>query len=85
RLFFGGRESESVVKELVDFPAMTKAMGVDGIKVTDPRKLDNAVKTALKSKDSMLVDVAIPNDENVFPMVPGGARLDEMILQDTLD
>ena len=33
----------------------------------------------------MLVDVAIPNDENVFPMVPGGARLDEMILQDTLD
>ena len=85
RLFFGGRESESIVKELVDFPAMTKAMGVEGIKVTDPRKLDNAVKTALKSKDSMLVDVAIPNDENVFPMVPGGARLDEMILQDTLD
>ena len=29
--------------------------------------------------------VYIPEDENVFPMVPGGARLDQMILQDTLD
>jgi len=85
RLFFGGRESQSVIKDLVDFPAMTKAMGVDGTKVSDPAKLDRVVKAALASKDSMLVDVAIPNDENVFPMVPGGAHLDQMILQDTLD
>ena len=85
RLFFGGRESQSVVKDLVDFPAMVKAMGLEGIKVTDPKKLNNVVKAALKNKNSVLVDVAIPNDENVFPMVPGGARLDQMILQDTLD
>ena len=85
RLFFGGRESESVVKELVDFPAMTKSMGVDGVRVSDPAQLDSVVKAALAQEGSLLVDVAIPNDENVFPMVPGGARLDQMILQDTLD
>lgn len=85
RLFFGGRESQSIVKDLVDFPAMVKAMGLEGIKVTDPKKLNSVVKAALKSKGSVLVDVAIPNDENVFPMVPGGKHLDQMILQDTLD
>ncbi len=85
RLFFGGRESQSIVKDLVDFPAMVKAMGLEGMKVTDPKKLNNVVKAALKSKGSVLVDVAIPNDENVFPMVPGGKHLDQMILQDTLD
>ena len=85
RLFFGGRESQSIVKDLVDFPAMVKAMGLEGMKVTDPKKLNNVVKAALKSEHSVLVDVAIPNDENVFPMVPGGKHLDQMILQDTLD
>ena len=85
RLFFGGRESQSIVKDLVDFPAMVKAMGLEGMKVTDPKKLNSVVKAALKSKGSVLVDVAIPNDENVFPMVPGGKHLDQMILQDTLD
>ncbi len=85
RLFFGGRESQSIVKDLVDFPAMVKAMGLEGMKVTDPKKLNSVVKAALNSKGSVLVDVAIPNDENVFPMVPGGKHLDQMILQDTLD
>ena len=85
RLFFGGRESQSIVKDLVDFPAMVKAMGLEGVKVTDPKKLNSVVKAALKSKNSVLIDVAIPNDENVFPMVPGGKHLDQMILQDTLD
>jgi acetolactate synthase-1/2/3 large subunit len=85
RLFFGGRESQSIVKDLVDFPAMAKAMGVEGIKVTDPKKLDSVVKAALASEGAVLVDVAIPNDENVFPMVPGGRHLDQMILQDTVD
>ena len=85
RLFFGGRESQSIVKDLVDFPAMVKAMGLEGVKVTDPKKLNSVVKAALKSKNSVLIDVAIPNDENVFPMVPGGKHLDQMILQDTID
>jgi acetolactate synthase-1/2/3 large subunit len=43
------------------------------------------VQAALQSKESVLVDVAIPNDGNVFPMVPGGKHLDQMILQDTID
>ena len=64
---------------------MVKAMGLEGMKVTDPKKLNNVVKAALKSEHSVLVDVAIPNDENVFPMVPGGKHLDQMILQDTID
>jgi len=85
RLFYGGRESESVVKELVKFPALSSSMGVQGVTVKDPKRLEAVVQEALAAKDSRLVDVYIPEDENVFPMVPGGARLDQMILQDTLD
>ncbi len=55
------------------------------MKVTDLKKLNSVVKAALKSKGCVLVDVSIPDDENVFPMVPGGKHLDQMILQDTLD
>ena len=85
RLFYGGRESESVVKELVDFPALSASMGVRGVTVKDPRNLDAVVREAMEAKESCLVDVYIPEDENVFPMVPGGARLDQMILQEMID
>lgn len=85
RLFYGGRESESIVRELVDFPAMSTSMGVPGVQIKEPDRLEDVVREALEAPDSRLVDVYIPEDENVFPMVPGGARLDQMILQDTLD
>ena len=44
RLFYGGRESESVVKELVKFPALSSSMGVQGVTVKDPKKLEAVVR-----------------------------------------
>ena len=32
------------------------------------------------SKGAALIDVYVPQEENVIPMVPGGKRLDQMVL-----
>ena len=85
RLFFGGRESQSVIRGMVNFSALAESMGVQGLKAEKPEELDSAVKQAMEREGSVLVDIAVPADENVFPMVPGGARLDQMILQDRID
>ena len=55
-------------------------MGVPGSCVRNPEKLDEAVSWLFQTEGPALLDVFIPPDENVYPMVPGGKRLDQMVL-----
>ena len=80
RLFFGGRQSQSVLDAKVNLPALAESMGVMGQTVADPEKLDEALAKAFAHDGAVLTEVRVPADENVYPMVPAGARLDEMLL-----
>lgn len=80
RMFYDGHCSESVIDNNPDLTALSKAMGIPGTAVHDPKDLSKAVKTVFETKGPALLDVFIPADENVYPMVPGGKRLDEMVL-----
>ena len=55
-------------------------MGVPGTAVHKPEDLAKAVENLFKTEGPALLDVFIPADENVYPMVPGGKRLDQMVL-----
>ncbi|MDX8403798.1 MAG: thiamine pyrophosphate-dependent enzyme, partial [Mariprofundaceae bacterium] len=75
------RYSNSYFDSLPDFVKLAEAYGGVGIRVDRLDELDAALDQALNVNDRfVIVDVAISKEENVFPMVPAGAALNEMVL-----
>ncbi|HVJ50440.1 biosynthetic-type acetolactate synthase large subunit [Desulfitobacterium sp.] len=80
RMFYNQHYSHSSIKGHTDFVKLAEAMGIPGLRVTQPEKLESALEEALATKGPIVVDICIPEDEDVLPMVPAGARLDQMII-----
>ena len=80
RMFYGGRYAHTSLKGNTDFVKLAEAMGVTGLRVTKPEELDKVLEEALATPGPVVVDIWIPEKVDVLPMVPAGARLDQMIL-----
>ncbi|WP_407312623.1 biosynthetic-type acetolactate synthase large subunit [Desulfosporosinus sp. SB140] len=80
RMFYGGRYSHTSLKGHTDFVKLAEAMGVTGLRVTEAENLDNVLSEALAMPGPVLVDIWTPETVDVLPMVPSGARLDQMIM-----
>ncbi|MDR1070604.1 MAG: biosynthetic-type acetolactate synthase large subunit [Gracilibacteraceae bacterium] len=80
RNFFGGRYACSHIPTKTDFVRLAEAMGVRGVRISDPGRLTETLRDALAYEGPVLTEIIIPEDEDVLPMVPAGARLDQMIL-----
>lgn len=79
-LFYDGRYSSTTIGNGTDFVALAEAFGAIGINVTKPEEVDDALIRALESKDRpVLINFEIDRDEKVFPIVPPGAPIDELI------
>ena len=63
----------------VDFVGIANAYGVEGIMVDEKEDVREALKTALSTDGPYVLDFRIEREENVFPMVPAGAAINEMI------
>lgn len=79
-LFFNERYSSTLYDRSPDFCAIARGMGVEAFEVGSPRDLRGAIERALEVDGPALVHVPLPREENVFPMVPAGASLHEMIV-----
>jgi len=64
-----------------DFVKWAQSYGAVGIRVTDKKDVEPALKKMLETKNSVVVDVWTEIEENVFPMVPAGAALDNVIVR----
>lgn len=80
RMFYNGHCSQSVIEDNPDLTKVCQSMGVPGYTVRNPQDVDKALDTLFATAGPALLDAFIPADENVYPMVPGGKRLDEMEL-----
>lgn len=80
RMFYGERYSQSKLNGKTDYVRLAEAMGVNGLRVSVPAQLESVLKQALEIDGPVLVDVLLPEVEDVLPMVPGGARLDQMVM-----
>ena len=79
--FHGNRYSESYMDALPDFVRLAEAYGHVGMRIEKPADVEPALREALKRKnDLVFMDFITDQTENVFPMVPGGKGLSEMIL-----
>jgi acetolactate synthase-1/2/3 large subunit len=79
--FHGNRYAESYMDALPDFVKLAEAYGHVGMKIEKPADVEPALKEAFSRKnDLVFMDFITDQTENVFPMVPGGKGLSEMIL-----
>ncbi len=79
--FHGNRYAESYMDALPDFVKLAEAYGHVGMRVEKPADVEPALKEAFaRKKDLVFLDFITDQTENVFPMVPGGKGLSEMIL-----
>ncbi len=79
-LLHGGRYSESYTAALPDFVKLADAFGAKGMRVEKPDELDDAIRAMLAHPGAVVMDVAVDEMENCFPMIPSGAAHNEMLL-----
>ncbi|MCW4026276.1 MAG: biosynthetic-type acetolactate synthase large subunit, partial [Candidatus Bathyarchaeota archaeon] len=79
RLFYDRRYSAVELGGLPDFVKLAEAFGAQGIRVGSVNEFAKAVKTAVKSDITTVIDVPISSEENVFPMVPPGGAISDII------
>ncbi|HYC35953.1 MAG TPA: acetolactate synthase 3 catalytic subunit [Usitatibacter sp.] len=83
--FHGNRYSESYMDSLPDFVKLAEAYGHVGMRIDKPADVEGALKEAFALKDRLVfLDFITDQTENVFPMVPGGKGMSEMILAEEL-
>ena len=79
--FYEKRYAMSYFDALPDFVALAESYGHVGIKVEKTADVRPALEEAFKQKDRLVfLDFITDREENVYPMIPSGAGLNEMIL-----
>ena len=83
--FHGNRYAESYMDALPDFVKLAEGYGHRGVQITKPEDVEPALREAFKRKSELVfMDFITDQTENVFPMIPGGKGISEMILSEDL-
>lgn len=78
-LFYNKRYSFTELADNPDFVKLADAYGWRARRVEKPEDVDAALGEMLASKEPFLLDVMIPRDQTVYPMVAPGAPIDDII------
>ena len=63
-----------------DFVKLAEAYGAAGFRVTEQKDVEKTLREAFEVDKPVIVDIRVEREENVYPMVPAGASLTEMLL-----
>ncbi len=80
QLFFERRYSFTEMKN-PDFVGIAKAYGLASQKVTSREQLEDAIQEMLDHKGPYVLEVVVEKEDNVFPMVPTGASVSDILLE----
>jgi len=79
--FYQGRYAMSYMDSLPDFVKLAEAYGHVGMLIQKPSDVEGALREAMAMKNRLVfLDFITDQNENVYPMIPAGAGLNEMIL-----
>ena len=81
-LFFRERYSYSHLDISPDFVKVAEAYGAVGFRATKPSEVEPVIKEAIKIKKAVFMDFRVYWKEKVYPMVPAGAAIDQMIFEE---
>ncbi len=78
-LFYDSRYSQTTLDRCTDFVKLAEAYGAIGMNVTSPGEVDNVLSKALDADRPVVINCEIDRDEKVYPIVPPGAGINELI------
>jgi len=78
-LFWNKRRSETILDDNPDFVMLANAFGIPAERIESADDVDAAINRLLNSKTAYLLQVCIPPDECVWPLVPPGACNADMV------
>ncbi|MDD5614675.1 MAG: acetolactate synthase large subunit [Candidatus Methanoperedens sp.] len=78
-LFFNRRFSSTCIEGSVDFVKLAEAYGALGLRAKKKGDVKDVIKEAVKSGRPTVIDFVVEREENVSPMVPAGAAINEIL------
>ena len=77
-LLYNERHSQTLLGNSPDFVKLAESFGVNAVKITKPGETKEALSSAIKDNEPILLTVVLDSEE-ALPMLPPGAGINEMI------
>lgn len=81
-MFYDARYSSTTLDKATDFIKLAQAYKAEAFNITKPEEVDEVLKKAISLNKTVVINCEIDKDEKVFPMIPAGASVDEMVTFD---
>ena len=79
-LFYGKRYVSTCMDCAPDFVKLAEAYGAVGLRATKPEEVESVLAEGLKIPGPVIMDFVVEKEEGVYPMVPAGAAITDMLL-----
>jgi acetolactate synthase-1/2/3 large subunit len=79
-LFYERNYACTTMDHAPDFVKLAEAYGAVGLRATKPSEVEDVIKEALSTPRPVIMDFVVEKEESVYPMVPAGAAITEMLL-----
>jgi len=81
-LFYDNRESGVDLEGNPDFVKLAEAYGAKGVNIASADEMDAKLREVFATNDRpVVVNVEVMKTDNIFPMIPPGAALEDMIIE----
>ncbi|MDM8555340.1 biosynthetic-type acetolactate synthase large subunit [Desulfococcaceae bacterium HSG7] len=79
-LFYDKRYAATDMTHAPDFVKLAEAYGAKGFRATNVEEVEDVLHAGLESSETVIMEFVVEREENVYPMVPAGASITEMLL-----
>jgi acetolactate synthase-1/2/3 large subunit len=81
KVYCNSRFSSTLLQKQTDYVKLADAFGALGFRAKTPKEFKLALKEALKSNRPCIIECPIDCEEQVLPMMPAGATVDDIIIE----
>jgi acetolactate synthase-1/2/3 large subunit len=78
-ILYDKRYSETILNGNPDFVKLAEAYGACGMRITEKKDVEKSLKKAMETDNVVVMDFVVEEEENVFPFVPAGKAIHEML------
>ena len=79
-LFYDKNYSFTNMENTPDFVKLAEAYGAEGLRAVKPSEVEDVLSRGLASRKTIIMDFIVEREESVYPMVPAGGAITEMLL-----
>jgi acetolactate synthase-1/2/3 large subunit len=80
QFFYDGRYADTSLEVSPDYVKLADAYGAVGLRATRPEEVRPVLEEAIRIRRPVVIDFVVKMTENVFPMIPSGGSIKDMLL-----